>query len=167
MAETVPPSVAMLILGSVTSLSVGGVVHRGLPARGDAGGRIEDSETAVINASTLARCWEASPGRESATATTGGPPTPAAPWIRPPAIPAAVSLPMPMRPLSRHPLARNATMSGTRVDMATIMMAGSVETREWPIHWQSLVYLREQIAARSPCKVGGHATGPPEQRPQQ
>ena len=32
----------------------------------------------------------------------------------------------------------------------------------WPIRVQSLVYLREQIAARAPCRVGGHATGPLE-----
>ena len=51
------------------------------------------------------------------------------PGHRPPARPAAISLSMPMRPLSFHPLASMATMRRTSAEIATVIKAGSVTTR--------------------------------------
>ena len=38
MGETVPPCIAMLIVGSITQLSMAGAVHRGLDSGGGDGG---------------------------------------------------------------------------------------------------------------------------------
>ena len=77
--------------------------------------------------STLARCCTVVPGRASANATAGGPPTPAVPCAKPAARPVPIMATRP--PPMRHPRHIIKTIKRTKTEIAIFIMAGSSDTR--------------------------------------